>query len=407
MAIHDTEEGSVKRPFIAATSHYSSKQMTIDSTQKTTHFSVFKWILLAWTTLTNWLYHLIFTSYTNIGTTRSTRIVKLSHDRTSICTENNKLIANNYDSDSDTILESTRKVADSPLPARSGRARRQANNTSLSLSSSSSSSAAATSSTVEQQKHHSADRASARAVNAAKGGSAASTNTRPTTRIIQLPARKTLVLDLDETLVHADQHGGSRVDHVVEVVMDGYAQLYFIGKRPHTDYFLRKVSQWYELVVFTASLPEYADPVIDWLDPDACYFKRRLFRSDCTPRGFSFAKDLSLIQADLSRVILVDNSPACFALHKENGLPISGWYDDQRDEALLELLPVLDALRFVDDVRSILRLRLCSHRRPTGAVFTERMSSLLSTAQTDTSNYTVMPRRSAITVQHSATTHRS
>ncbi|RKP09677.1 NLI interacting factor, partial [Thamnocephalis sphaerospora] len=170
--------------------------------------------------------------------------------------------------------------------------------------------------------------------------------------------RKTLVLDLDETLVHADQHGGQRVDHVVEVVMEGHAQLYFISKRPHTDYFLSKVSQWYELVIFTASLPEYADPVIDWLDPDRCYFKQRLFRDACTPRGFSFAKDLTRAEADLSRVVLVDNSPISFALHKENGLPILGWYSDQHDEALLELLPVLDALRFVSDVRSILRLRL-------------------------------------------------
>lgn len=77
-----------------------------------------------------------------------------------------------------------------------------------------------------------------------------------------------------------------------------------------------QVSQWYELVIFTASLPEYADPVIDWLDPEARYFKRRLFRNACTPHGFSFAKDLTLAQADLSRVILVDNSPASYALHK-------------------------------------------------------------------------------------------
>ncbi|KAI8048867.1 NLI interacting factor-like phosphatase-domain-containing protein [Syncephalis plumigaleata] len=235
----------------------------------------------------------------------------------------------------------------------------------------------------------------------------ASASTRLTTNISQPPPRKTLVLDLDETLVHADQHGGSRVDHVVEVVMDGYAQLYFIGKRPHTDYFLRKVSQWYELVIFTASLPEYADPVIDWLDPEARYFKRRLFRSACTPRGFSFAKDLTLAQADLSRVILVDNSPASYALHKENGLPISGWYDDQRDEALLDLLPVLDALRFVDDVRSILRLRLCNYRRPVGLIAVERPSTHVSTNHAMTNGpdgYTVISRRPAMTVQHHRTT---
>lgn len=29
---------------------------------------------------------------------------------------------------------------------------------------------------------------------------------------------------------------------------------------------LLQVSSWYTVVIFTASLPEYADPVIDWLD---------------------------------------------------------------------------------------------------------------------------------------------
>lgn len=40
-----------------------------------------------------------------------------------------------------------------------------------------------------------------------------------------------------------------------------------------------------------------------------------------------------------------------------NGIPIEGWTHDPNDEALLDLLPFLDSLRFTSDVRHILGLR--------------------------------------------------
>ena len=40
-----------------------------------------------------------------------------------------------------------------------------------------------------------------------------------------------------------------------------------------------------------------------------------------------------------------------------NGIPIEGWTHDTYDEALLDLLPVLDSLRFTNDVRHVLGLR--------------------------------------------------
>lgn len=118
------------------------------------------------------------------------------------------------------------------------------------------------------------------------------------------------------------------------------------------------MSNWYNLVIYTASLREYADPVIDLIDDGRRYFKKRLFRNSCThtPSQF-FLKDLSLVDPDLSKLCLLDNSAASFALHPDNAIPIESWRDDRTDMALLELLPLLDALRFVEDVRSILSLR--------------------------------------------------
>ncbi|KAI9500630.1 HAD-like domain-containing protein [Coemansia spiralis] len=171
--------------------------------------------------------------------------------------------------------------------------------------------------------------------------------------------KKTLVLDLDETLIHSSPQGSYRAHHRIEVVIDKVACLYYVYKRPHVDYFLRKVSEWYKVVVFTASLAEYADPVIDLLDVQGKLISGRYFRESCVPHDSSYAKDLSSIDPDLSQIVLVDNSPLSYFINPTNGIPIQPWINgDPKDEALLDLLPLLDALRFTDDVRSILSLRL-------------------------------------------------
>ncbi|EJT97493.1 hypothetical protein DACRYDRAFT_58644 [Dacryopinax primogenitus] len=145
---------------------------------------------------------------------------------------------------------------------------------------------------------------------------------------------------------------------MVEVILNGRSMLYHVYKRPFVDYFLRKVSGWYTLVIFTASMQEYADPVIDWLDGGRGLFSRRFFRESCTQQqGGSYSKDLALVDEDLRRICLIDNSPISYSNHPANGIPIEGWISDPSDEALLDLLPVLDSLRFATDVRRILGIR--------------------------------------------------
>ncbi|KAJ3506045.1 hypothetical protein NLJ89_g7090 [Agrocybe chaxingu] len=152
---------------------------------------------------------------------------------------------------------------------------------------------------------------------------------------------------------------------MVEVVLGGRSTLYHVYKRPFVDFFLRTVSGWYTLVIFTASMQEYADPVIDWLDAGRGILGHRLFRDSCTqlPNG-SYTKDLSVVEADLSRVCLVDNSPISYSVNEANGIPIEGWTHDPSDEALLDLLPVLDSLRFTSDVRRVLGLRTAGIHYP-------------------------------------------
>jgi CTD nuclear envelope phosphatase 1 len=68
---------------------------------------------------------------------------------------------------------------------------------------------------------------------------------------------KTLVLDLDETLIHSTSKpmsssssgsgllgfGGRNKGHTVEVILNGQSTIYHVYKRPFVDYFLRKVSR--------------------------------------------------------------------------------------------------------------------------------------------------------------------
>ncbi|ORY98501.1 NLI interacting factor-like phosphatase-domain-containing protein [Syncephalastrum racemosum] len=177
---------------------------------------------------------------------------------------------------------------------------------------------------------------------------------------------KTLVLDLDETLVHSvrlgsyasrQQVSNSIKRKKIEVQDDKQSLMYEVYKRPHVDFFLKTISQWYKVVIFTASMAEYADPVIDWLDQDHNIISQRYFRQSCVMRNGNFAKDISLAESNLAKVCLVDNSPAAFELYQENGIPLPGWISNPNDESLLDLLPLLDALRFTADVRSILRFR--------------------------------------------------
>lgn len=172
--------------------------------------------------------------------------------------------------------------------------------------------------------------------------------------------KKTLILDLDETLVHSLSRGTRMSNgHMVEVKLNNQvATLYYVHKRPYCDLFLKQVSKWYNLVIFTASVKEYADPVIDWLESERKYFNKRYYRNHCTLRdGQGYIKDLSNVDKNLQNVLIIDNSPISYALHENNAIIVEGWINDPSDSDLLNLIPLLNGLRYTTDVRSILSLK--------------------------------------------------
>lgn len=68
--------------------------------------------------------------------------------------------------------------------------------------------------------------------------------------------------------------------------------------------------------MFTASVQEYADPVIDWLEMERKYFSGRFYRQHCTQRNGAYIKDLAQIEPDLSKVMIIDNSPLSYVFHE-------------------------------------------------------------------------------------------
>ncbi|CAE6430697.1 unnamed protein product [Rhizoctonia solani] len=165
--------------------------------------------------------------------------------------------------------------------------------------------------------------------------------------------RKCLVLDLDETLVHSSFKLIPQADYVVPVEIEWQWHNVYVIKRPGVDNFLKKMGELYEIVVFTASLSKYADPVLDKLDIHKVV-SHRLFRESCYNHKGNYVKDLSQLGRPLTDTIILDNSPASYIFHPNNAVPVSSWFNDPHDTELTDLCPFLTDLRVVDDVRGVL-----------------------------------------------------
>ena len=147
-------------------------------------------------------------------------------------------------------------------------------------------------------------------------------NTKPTKKY-------TLVLDLDETLIHFKSNPND----------DSSGLLQF---RPFLTEFLIGVSKYYELIVFTAATQDYANPIIDAIEKKGIAFEYRLYRIHTVVINNDFVKDLSRLGRDLSRIIIVDNMEQNYKLQPENGITIRPfWGKDANDMALIDLLRIL------------------------------------------------------------------
>ncbi|KAJ9435966.1 hypothetical protein DIPPA_17100 [Diplonema papillatum] len=157
--------------------------------------------------------------------------------------------------------------------------------------------------------------------------------------------RVTLVLDLDETLVHSS-FDPIPADLHIPLVMDGEHYVAYVNKRPHLERFLARCVELFDVIVWTASLSVYAEPLINELCRMArCGNLKKMYREHCTEvAGGGYVKDLTTIGRSLEDLVILDNSPSVAVFQPNNLINIVSWYDDSNDTALLELIPMLEHL---------------------------------------------------------------
>ena len=167
--------------------------------------------------------------------------------------------------------------------------------------------------------------------------------------------KKTLVLDLDETLVHCLDSVQNSPDVVLQIPFgNGVVLPAGLNIRPFVRDCLREVNKLYEVIVFTASQQCYADAVLNYLDPTGEFIHHRLYRESCIPVRGVLMKDLRVLAGrELKNIVIVDNATYSFGYQLDNGVPIVSWYDDYADRELLNLIEYLRALAGADDVREV------------------------------------------------------
>lgn len=107
--------------------------------------------------------------------------------------------------------------------------------------------------------------------------------------------RISLVLDLDETLVHCTVEPIDDPDMIFPVEFGGVEYQVHVRKRPFLKEFLEAVYEKFEVIVFTASQKVYADSLLDRIDPEGKYIKHRMFRESCLPVEGNYLKDLNVL----------------------------------------------------------------------------------------------------------------
>ena len=138
----------------------------------------------------------------------------------------------------------------------------------------------------------------------------------------KLPSCKqqyTLVLDLDETLVHFVQ-GDDDSNDIVQI-------------RPGAEQFIEDLAEYYEIIIFTVAKQDYADIVIDGVDSSR-KVSGRLYRNHTIRLGDGYVKDLSKLGRDLTKTLIVDNCAENFRLQPNNGLRIKDFEGDPEDNEL-------------------------------------------------------------------------
>jgi TFIIF-interacting CTD phosphatase-like protein len=173
---------------------------------------------------------------------------------------------------------------------------------------------------------------------------------------------KLLILDLDETLIHA-------TEKPLLQQADFSLYNYHVYKRPYLDTFLTTCLDWFDVAVWTSSGAEYATEVVSTIfpDPKALAF---LWTSDRCSIAYNYnydlidgeypayysRKPLKKVKRrgyNLESVIAIDDTPKKWEKSYGNLITVKPFEGDESDRELEHLLIYLDILKNEKNIRSI------------------------------------------------------
>ena len=172
--------------------------------------------------------------------------------------------------------------------------------------------------------------------------------------------KQILFIDLDETLIHSDIYDKKSfiINNYDKILKFKYDNLYYyigINFRKNLNFFLKKVSKYFNLILFTASYKEYADVIIDYIDPENNIFKKRFYKESCINLDDNInIKDLNIFNdIDLKRSIILDNNIYSFCNNLNNGILINSFFEGEDDD-LINIYYYLDNyIKNCEDVRKV------------------------------------------------------
>jgi Dullard-like phosphatase family protein len=126
--------------------------------------------------------------------------------------------------------------------------------------------------------------------------------------------RLSVVIDLDNTLIFSTANKIEKAKNYA--IMNNK---FYVYKRPHLDAFLSTISQYCELIIYTAGTREYAERIIDYIDKNKL-ISARYYRENCVNEGNLWYKDVSKYGFDERRVLIIDDTPGCHLTCKGNFL---------------------------------------------------------------------------------------
>ena len=152
----------------------------------------------------------------------------------------------------------------------------------------------------------------------------------------------TLVLDLDETLIHYFPE---------ETMNNGMFMV-----RPYCIYFLKELNELYEIINFSDKESDYTDNILNALDINNNIIKFRLYRQHLSLTKIGLIKNLNKLGRDLRKVIIIDNNRNNYKNNLNNGILLKEWKGDIYDTELFNLLKILkDIVKLkIKDVRNII-----------------------------------------------------